>query len=113
MPWKINGKAYGDVTGTNIYPTSKISSKFFGNYKTVNGRYLPFCYSYQIDYLGTPPFDPPTEGEYTDCNGDTQSFNVNDGEPQVFVCAFLDSVSSTGGPEPGITLLGTSGCDYY
>ena len=112
MPWKINGKAYGDVTGSNIYPTSEINSKLFLNYKTVNGRYLPFCYSYQIDYLGVPP-EPPSEGEYTDCDGSTQNFNVNDGDPTAFVCAFLDSIEGTAGPEPDITLLGTDGCDYY
>lgn len=113
MPWKINGKQYGDVAGDTIYVTSKINGVLFINYKTVNGRYLPFCYRYQVSWLGMPPFDPPSDFEYTNCDGGTENGQVNVGEMMVEICCFIDSINVTGGPEIGITLTGTDGCEYY
>lgn len=113
MPWSINGKEYGDNAGSTLYVTSQINGKTFTNYKTVNGKYLPFCYKYQVSWLGNPPFDPPSDFEYTDCDKNTQNGQVNEGEMMVEICCFLDSINVTGGPEVGITLQGTDGCNYY
>jgi len=110
MGWKINGVEYGTSAGSTIYVTSEINDKVFGNYKTINGKYLPFCYTYDIQYQGTPE-EPPSDYEYTDCDNSTQNGNVDFGNPTAQVCCFLDTVSTTGGPEVGINLNGI--CSYY
>lgn len=110
MGWKINGVEYGTSAGSTIYVTSEINDKVFLNYKTISGKYLPFCYSYDIQYQGSD-IDPPSGYEYTDCDNQTQNGNVDFGNPSAAVCCFLDTISITEGPEIGITL--GSICSYY
>lgn len=114
MPWKINGKEYGDNAGSTIYVSSKINGTIFLNYKTVNSKYLPFCYTYEITYLGMPPFDPPSEVEAANCDANgTDRYTLFDGNPSQIICCFIDSINVTSGPDIGITLFGTDGCNFY
>lgn len=99
MTWKINGVVVSE--------TSKVSSNLvWGTGKKMNGVQLNVCYTYDISYVGPPPPPPPAPPpppqsfSWTDCDGNSQSANLNFGQSQQ-ICAIVDSVSGAGGITKG------------